>query len=223
MSITCSLCGKKQSGFIQDFPISNKEMNVRICSKCNDIKSELYKCAVDNLELYETNRANFEANIKDITDIGVISAITNILDETDLIFKTNNEKRNNEKLEAEKVHLEKKRKDDLLLSHMITTGYNFEDYKIIAYNGVISGEVVLGTGFISNMAASFSDFFGMESNQYAEKIEDAKQAALHKLIKKSIDKGDNGLIGIDFDIIVFSSNMIGVSANATSVKVVKIN
>ena len=47
--------------------------------------------------------------------------------------------------------------------HKLTTGFNFENKCISEYLGLVSGETVLGTGFISDFKASFSDLFGMES------------------------------------------------------------
>lgn len=104
-----------------------------------------------------------------------------------------------------------------LKSHMLTTGYSFEGYRIVDYKGVISGQVVLGTGFLSEFSASFSDFFGMEANFFSDKLEKAKNAAKERLIEKSVLSGGNAIIGVDFDYIMFSYNMIGVIANGTSV------
>ena len=57
---------------------------------------------------------------------------------------------------------------------------------------------------------------------FSTKLEAAKDAAIQKLISKSISYGGNAVIGIDFDYITFSNNMIGVIANGTSVVIEKI-
>lgn len=105
---------------------------------------------------------------------------------------------------------------------LITTGFHFQGYEIIKYCGLVSGEVVLGTGFLSEFSAGFSDFFGSASNQFAEKMVRAKGAAKKKLIDNVIDAGGNAVIGVDFDYITFGNNMIGVSANGTAVVVKKV-
>lgn len=102
-------------------------------------------------------------------------------------------------------------------SHMLTTGYNFEGYRIVDYKGIISGQVVLGTGFLSEFSSSFSDFFGTEANYFSDKLDKAQNAAKERLIEKSVLVGGNAIIGVDFDCIMFSNNMIGVVANGTSV------
>lgn len=106
--------------------------------------------------------------------------------------------------------------------HMLTTGYNFERYRIVDYKGVISGQVVLGTGFLSEFSSSLADFFGTEANRFSDKLEKAKDAAKERLIEKSVLSGGNAVIGVDFDYIMFSSNMVGVVANGTSVIIEKI-
>lgn len=105
--------------------------------------------------------------------------------------------------------------------HMLTTGFNFEGFKIVSYKQVISGETVLGTGFASEFSASFSDFFGSSANMFSDKLKQAKEAALKKLILKSVDVGGNAIIGVDFDYITFTGNLIGVVANGTSVLIEK--
>ena len=103
----------------------------------------------------------------------------------------------------------------------VTTGYSFDGYKVEKYIGILSGEVVLGTGFISEYAASFSDLFGVRSNAFADKMMSAKQGALQKLMKNALVAGANAIIGVDFDYITFNNNILGVSANGTAVVIQK--
>lgn len=110
----------------------------------------------------------------------------------------------------------------LMDNHLMTTGYYFDGYRIKGYNGVISGSVVLGTGFLSEFGASISDLFGSQSELFSDKLETARELALKNLVKKSAQNSGNAIIGIDFDYITFSNNMIGVVANGTSVVVEKI-
>lgn len=104
----------------------------------------------------------------------------------------------------------------------LTTGYSFDGFKIKEYLGVHSGETVLGTGFISEFSASLSDILGTQSNMFSKKMAQAKQEALDALISKALLLGANALIGIDFDYITFSNNILGVSANGTAVVIEKV-
>ncbi len=102
--------------------------------------------------------------------------------------------------------------------HKLTTDYDFTGYNITAYLGIVNGQTVLGTGFLSEFTASFTDFFGEKSNKFADKLEQAKQAATEKMILKSHSLGGNAIIDVDFDYITFHGNMIAVVVNGTSVK-----
>ena len=105
--------------------------------------------------------------------------------------------------------------------HKLTTGYNFEGYRIVEYVGLVSGEAVLGTGFFKDYKASFSDLFGTESKSYSNTIKEAKRAVLYDMIKESINCGGDAIIGISYEFMVFSGNMVGVSVNGTSVVIEK--
>ena len=77
----------------------------------------------------------------------------------------------------------------------------------------------MGTGFLSELGAGISDLFGSQSEMFSMKLETARESALKNLVKKSVQSGGNAIIGIDFDYITFSNNMIGVVANGTSVEI----
>lgn len=111
--------------------------------------------------------------------------------------------------------------DERLNNHMLTTGFSFEGYCIYEYCGIVTGETIMGTGYFSDIGASISDFFGVESVEYSEKLRSAKQAVLKTMIKNSTDLGGNAIIGISYELMTFSGNMMGVSVTGTSVKVNK--
>ena len=101
----------------------------------------------------------------------------------------------------------------------MTTGYNFEGYNITNYICLVSGEIVIGTGFLSDFKASVADLSGVESKAYVYKLKDAKKTALRDMIAESVKNGGNAVIGISYEYIVFAGNMIGISVNGSSVKI----
>ena len=105
---------------------------------------------------------------------------------------------------------------------LITTGYSFEGYKIVKYLNIVNGEIVLGTGFLSELSASVNDMLGMSSGTIEGKLSKAKQVAQSQMIEKAIGRGANALIGVDFDVNVLGNNMLVVSANGTAVVIEKI-
>jgi len=121
------------------------------------------------------------------------------------------------------VEKEQKEKFNKSISnHKLTTGYNFDGYKIVKYISVISGNVVLGTGLFSEFFASIDDVLGTTSTPFENKMEKAKETAINKLVLKSATIGGNALIGVDFDFFTLNNNMIAVSANGTSVVIEKV-
>lgn len=108
------------------------------------------------------------------------------------------------------------------INHMLTSGYNFEGYKITSYRGIVSGEAVLGTGFVSEFSATISDLLGSASAEFGNKMRQAKEIATSKMIDSSVSKGSNAIIGVDFDYTTLGNNMIAVSANGTSVIIERI-
>lgn len=102
---------------------------------------------------------------------------------------------------------------------LMTSGFNFEGYQIIAYYGVCSGESALGTGFLSSLGASVADLMGSNSQMYSQKLKQAKNFAIECLIKNAQNLGANAIIGLDIDYTSFSSDIMGVIANGTAVKI----
>ncbi len=100
---------------------------------------------------------------------------------------------------------------------LITSGYDFEGYKILEYLGFCSGECALGTGFLSSLGATFADIMGTNSYMYSEKLATARSTALNKLQENAVMLGANALIGVDVDYTTFSADIMGVIANGTAV------
>lgn len=102
-------------------------------------------------------------------------------------------------------------------NHLLTTGFSFETFDITKYVGLVSGESVIGTGLLSTLESDISDILGIESFTYSDKIKKAKSSALNDMIRESVAKGGNAIIGVSYEIIVLSRDIIGVSVNGTSV------
>ena len=103
----------------------------------------------------------------------------------------------------------------------ITSGFEFQGYTITDYLGFCSGECALGTGFLSSFNAGLADIFGDVSSKYAEKLEEAKDYALEALSNNALKLGADAIIGVDVDYTTFSSDIMGVIATGTAVKILK--
>lgn len=192
--------------------------NLLICNKCGEMLKQLENtknidskmCKSIGAQLISTCNDNTVAKILFEYVEGVICDSEQHEEE---IFESNVKSHKQDEIHKKFYQYKKNFKS--------TTGYNFEGYDIIEYKGIVSGEVVLGTGFLSEFSASFSDLLGTKSNAFADKMSNAKQAAFDNLIKNALVLGGNALIGVDFDYITFNNNILGVSVNGTSVVIKK--
>lgn len=103
--------------------------------------------------------------------------------------------------------------------NLVTTGYSFEGYIIKEYKGIVSGDVVVGTDFGSDIEAGIVDFLGGEASGYCAQMKVAKQAALMQMIGHAIFIGANAIIGVQFSIPILRGTVVGVSVNGTAVVV----
>ena len=100
---------------------------------------------------------------------------------------------------------------------IIVTTPSIEGHRVSQYLGVVSSEIILGTGFLSELGALFADFFGTKSNQFQAKLAEAKDAAMTGIRRKAYQLGANAIIGLDLDYSVLGNNMLMVVANGTAV------
>lgn len=110
----------------------------------------------------------------------------------------------------------------LMDKHILTTGCVLEGYHIDEYLGVVVGQYVIGSGFLSDFNATFANLAGSEAVMFTDKLDEAKNYAQNRAIYKSLKLGGNALIGIDVDYTTFCNTLMGVIFSGTSVKVTKL-
>ena len=92
---------------------------------------------------------------------------------------------------------------------LITTTPVLDGYTIKSYIGAINTNIVLGTNFFSDFAASFTDVLGGTSNTYQRKMNLMYDKAKKQLIKKAQSLGGNAILG-------FSTNFEEISGKGKS-------
>ena len=105
---------------------------------------------------------------------------------------------------------------------IITTTPTIEGHPIKAYLGAINVNVVIGTNFFSDFAASFTDVFGGSSGTYQRKMDAMYESAQKELEKKARRLGCNAIVGFktDFDEISGKGkSMFMLSATGTACKI----
>lgn len=104
---------------------------------------------------------------------------------------------------------------------IITTTNSIENAKVEKYLGVVTANLVVGTGFFTDLTASFTDLFGGTSGAYRKELEGLYQRAHEELSLKATLLGANGILGfkIDFDEISGKGmQMFMISVSGTAVK-----
>ncbi|WP_195588718.1 YbjQ family protein [Bacteroides finegoldii] len=106
---------------------------------------------------------------------------------------------------------------------IITTTENIAHFQISEYMGAVCSHIVMGTNIFSDIAASFTDFFGGHSSSYQGKLSLMYDEVSKDIESKACHIGANAIVGIriDFDEISGKDkSMFMVSISGTAVKIV---
>ncbi|HBZ03831.1 MAG TPA: hypothetical protein DEO83_08495 [Lachnospiraceae bacterium] len=103
-------------------------------------------------------------------------------------------------------------------SIIVTTGASIEGYSIHEYLGFISSQAILGSNFISGIAANVADV----ARKDTAKLEQCREDAENQLIKTAKKKGANAIIGMSMTYAPFEAGSFGIIVSGTAVKVNKI-
>lgn len=209
----CPICGKKQSVLLNGSPLSNTLDDIKICGTCDENLKKLKNPIYYDCKARNVSYTYFKQRLKTVKDIRAQDYLSQLLCnfERQAEEEQNEEKRQQE--EAAALQIEKER----LLSFPMTNGFNFDGKRILRYIKVINAECVMGTGFISEWKAAFSDLLGIENQAFAEKMQYARDVATEELIKKAIKLGADGIIGVNYNYINFTGNLLSVIVNGTAV------
>lgn len=104
---------------------------------------------------------------------------------------------------------------------IVTTTPSVEGKSIIAYKGIVFGEVISGVDFIKDFAAGLTNFFGGRSGSYEGELIEARSAAMQEMEKRALILGANAVVGVDIDYEVLgqTGNMLMVTVSGTAVVV----
>lgn len=199
MAITCTLCGKKQSGWIEDFPLAPHLQNFRICINCHEKMEKFgteksneakdYFLSLQGQTTYPSEVSTFMEDLLSET-IGTAAEIS---------------------AQLKKKHLE------ALEQIKVTSGYNFEGHEITEYLGFISSETALGMGLFKSISAGLANMVGSESMSLSKNLRAAKEAAITDLKEEAYNKGANAIIGMALDYTMFADSIVGAIVSGTAV------
>ncbi|MDD4665168.1 MAG: putative heavy metal-binding protein [Clostridia bacterium] len=105
---------------------------------------------------------------------------------------------------------------------IVTTTPGIDGKKIVAYKGIVFGEVITGVNFLKDFTAGLTNFFGGRSKSYEGELIEARENALKELEKRAEGIGANAVVGVDIDYEVLGhggNNMLMVTASGTAVRI----
>ena len=102
---------------------------------------------------------------------------------------------------------------------IVTTTHSVEGKQIIAYKGIVFGEVIAGVNFVRDFAAGLSNFFGGRSAAYEEELMRARETALQEIEQRAKAMGANAVVGlrIEYETLGNNNGMLMVIACGTAV------
>lgn len=106
-------------------------------------------------------------------------------------------------------------------SFLFSTTPSIVGHSILSQIGVITGSVVLGTGFFSEFRSGISDVFGVQSTAFTNKLEEAQDAAFDRAYENARAVGANAMVGVDIKFQRFSDNLIAAIVIGTAVIIEK--
>jgi uncharacterized protein YbjQ (UPF0145 family) len=102
---------------------------------------------------------------------------------------------------------------------LITTTPAIEGMKVEQYDGLVSGEAIMGANVFKDMFASVRDIVGGRSAAYEQELKKAKDLALGEMAQQAEELGSNAVISVDLDYeTVGQGSMLMVSASGTAVR-----
>jgi uncharacterized protein YbjQ (UPF0145 family) len=109
-------------------------------------------------------------------------------------------------------------RDQALAQILVISTPSVEGRKVARYLGLVSAEVVLGTGFLSELGAGLADLLGARADEFQGKLKQAKDAAMRELKLRALELEADAILGVDLDYSVLGHNMLMVVANGTAVR-----
>ncbi len=102
---------------------------------------------------------------------------------------------------------------------LISTTNSLEGKNIKEYRGIVFGEVVNGTNFLTDISAGITNVIGGRSEEFETELIKTRADALNEMIVRAQRIGANGVIGVKVDYETVGGSMLMVVATGTAVVV----
>ena len=102
---------------------------------------------------------------------------------------------------------------------VVTTTPSLEGRRIREYQGIVTGEAIVGANLFRDIFASIRDIVGGRSGSYEAVLQHAREAALLEMQTQAAERGADAVVGVDLDYEVLGqqNGMLMVTACGTAV------
>lgn len=102
---------------------------------------------------------------------------------------------------------------------ILTTTPQIEGHTIREYNGIVTGETIIGANFVKDFFAGIRDVIGGRSGSYEKVLIEAKETSMKEMTERAQSLGANAIVGIDIDYENIGQNgsMLMVATSGTAV------
>jgi uncharacterized protein YbjQ (UPF0145 family) len=112
--------------------------------------------------------------------------------------------------------------ENLMDKTKITSGLNFEGYRIVRELGIVRGITVRSRNIIANIGAGLQSLIGGNISLYTELCEKAREEAFEFMIQHADEMGANAIIAMRYDANEVTAGITEVLAYGTAVVIEKI-
>jgi uncharacterized protein YbjQ (UPF0145 family) len=104
---------------------------------------------------------------------------------------------------------------------IVTTTPSIEGRKITSYQGIVTGEAIMGANLFKDLFAGIRDIVGGRSATYERELRRARELAMAEVQQAAAELGANAVVGIDIDCetVGANSSMLMVTVSGTAVVV----
>ena len=104
---------------------------------------------------------------------------------------------------------------------IVTTTPSIEGRKITSYQGIVTGEAIMGANIFKDLFAGIRDIVGGRSATYERELRRAREMAMEEIDRRPRREGANAVVGVDLDYETVGGNasMLMVTVSGTAVVV----
>jgi uncharacterized protein YbjQ (UPF0145 family) len=106
----------------------------------------------------------------------------------------------------------------MIRSDFITTGFSFQNYRIVREVGIAHGIVVRSRSVVGNFLGGLQTIFGGNITIYSKLCEDARRDAFERMMENAHQIGGNAVIGFRFESNEVLAGVTEVLAYGTAVE-----